>query len=72
MAKNPKKLMTYLPLGIQAEVRKVQEKHGLKSFSAALRVILRLGITTIKDLDNMDPPRSDVYEPFVARERKDD
>jgi|TARA_R100001530_G_scaffold131760_1_gene103629 hypothetical protein len=69
-AKNPKKIAVYVPLGLQAEVRKVADKHELGSFSAALRVIMRLGITTLKDLDKLD--RSDVYLPFVEREKGDD
>ena len=69
-AKNPKKVFVYMPLGLQSEVRKVVDQHQLKSFSSGLRVLLRLAITTKKDLDQMG--RDDVYQSFMARERGDD
>lgn len=69
-AKNPKKLFCYVPLGLQTEVRKVAEKHGLRSFSAALRAILRFGLYMMLEADKGNSPH--LYEQFIARERGDD
>ena len=68
-AKNPKQIFVYCSQGIQSEIRKVMVDNGLPSFSAALRSVLRFGLTTMKDADKMD--RSDLYMPFVDREKKD-
>ncbi len=68
--KASKKIMLYLPLGLQAEVRKVVEKHNLSSLSAGFRAVLRFGLATMKDADRMERP--DLYMGYIAKEKKDD
>ena len=67
--RNPKQIFVYCSEGIQAEVRKIQAEHGLPSFSAALRAVLRFGITTMKDTEKLG--RSDLYMSFIDREKTD-
>lgn len=70
MPKNQKQKFVYLPLGLQADIKEIQENQGLPSFSAALRAISRFGITTIRDMKKMD--RDDLFSSYFSRERRDD
>ena len=64
-----KRKMTYLPLSLQAEIEAVRAEYDLRSFSSALRTIVRFAVQCRAELQELGRP--DLFQSHIGRERDD-